>query len=120
MIRVTAVILLILSMSLITMCSLAVKAHATHRSFVWDRNADTDEVIDYRVYKCAVSPCSPSGTLLATIPQTATGVIPKSPVPHEQRNFACVTARNADGESVCSNTIPFGTPGSPGNFRKEP
>ena len=86
----------------------AAPAFAAHLEFFWARNTETD-MKDYQFYSSPVTPCVPAtNTLLATVPQPASGTEVKLDVPHGLQGFACVTARDlSNNESGVSNTVPF-------------
>ena len=76
----------------------------------WDRNTEAD-MKDYQVWACFTPSCvvikSPAN-LQATVPQSASGVVPKWTVPAGQEGSVAVSARDQSlNESGLSVAVPF-------------
>lgn len=89
---------------------LALPAGASAASFSWvapTTNTDGTPLSDlagYNVYKCSLTPCGGSITLLGS----TTASVTTFTVPSNGSGYAAVTAKDATGnESVFSNTVPF-------------
>ena len=90
---------------------LATPAWATHRIASWTApttNEDGTPLTDlagYRVYRCAVTPCTrAAGTLIATVTAPTTSFA----LPHGWQGYLTVTAVDTSGnESVEDGTAPF-------------
>lgn len=93
------------------------------KDLIWDRNSETD-MQDYQVWACQTVNCvvlKTQANLLATVPQTASGVLPKWTLPSTlTEGSMAVSARDKSlNESGLSVPVPFDqvSPAVPANPR---
>lgn len=93
------------------------------KDLIWDRNSEID-IQDYLVYGCQTANCvvlKTQANLLATVPQTAAGVLPKWTLPTAlvQGELAVSARDKSQNESGLSVPLPLDLvpPAAPTNLR---
>lgn len=77
---------------------------ASHKSLVWDSNKESD-MKEYRVYKCAASPCLASGVPLATIAHSNTSPTHRLPIADSDEFYVVYAVDTALNVSAPSATV---------------